>query len=127
MSRSIDIAIQHPGLIDWLAHGRRGLSSNSMVKHLTGIPTEKTGARWDGELSHPYDPDDLDRCLALLDQVPTLRPLLKSMRTASKQWAALIDNWEEIEQSHLAEVGLGWTKGNRAQKTCQLMQKALGR
>lgn len=41
------------------------------------------------------------------------------------QWAALIARWDEVEASHLEEVGLGWTKAWLAPKTYALMQEIL--
>ncbi len=116
--------ISTPGLstqaTNWLANGRRGISSNTIFTTLTGVDA-LNGSRG----SHPRDPADLDRCLALLNEVPELRPLLPNMATVSTKWAALIANWDEIERCHLDEVGLGWSKGNRAEMTYALMQKTL--
>lgn len=109
-----------PGLLEWLASGRRGVSSNSIVQHLTGIQTLRG---WGIDI--PHDPDDLDRCLALLERVPALRPQLPSMASASPLWAALVARWDEIEASHLAEVGLGWTKAKSAPKTYRLMRSVI--
>lgn len=104
----------------WLANGRRGISSNTMFTVLTGVD-----AMQDSNQSHPHDPDDLDRCLALLHEVPELRAKLTLMAKASPAWAALIANWEQIERSHLDEVGLGWTKAHSAPKTYDLMDRVL--
>lgn len=109
-----------PGLLGWLANGRRGTSSNSIVQHLTGIQTLRGDY-----LDIPHDPDDLDRCLQLLEAVPLLRPLLPQMATASPLWAALIERWSEIEASHLYEVGLRWTKACSAPKTYDLMRSVI--
>lgn len=109
-----------PGLIQWLANGERGVSSNSIVQHLTGLETLRG---WD--LDIPHDPDDLDRCLQLLEAVPLLRVMLPKMATASPRWAALIQRWDEIEASHLDEVGLRWTKAKRAPKTYALMRSVI--
>lgn len=77
-------------LIAWLASGKRGVSSNTMVTHLTGITAERL------PLSHPLDPDDLHRCRLLLEQVPELQPQLPRMATLSPQWAALVAHWQEL-------------------------------
>lgn len=77
-------------LITWLASGERGVSSNTMVTHLTGIPAENF------MLSNPWDPDDLHRCRLLLEQVPELQPQLPRMATLSPQWAALVAHWQEL-------------------------------
>ncbi len=108
------------GLVGWLAGGERGVSSNTIVEHLTGWPAN---GRWGR--SHPYDPADLDRCLQLLRDVPLLRPALPYMASCSPEWAALIARWDEVEASHLEEVGLGWTKARLAPKTYALMHEIL--
>lgn len=104
----------------WLACGRRGTSSNTIFTKLTGLDALK-GSYPD----HPHDPDDLDRCLQLLEDVPELRAKLPQMAQQSPVWAALVENWDEIEQSHLDEVGLGWTKGRSAPKTYKLMRQVI--
>lgn len=111
------------GLVEWLAGGERGVSSNTMVQHLTGWPALSN--RWDGKGDIPHDPDDFDRCLQLLQAVPMLRLLLPEMATRSPVWAALVEHWPEIEACHLAEVGLRWTKARSAPKTYALMRKAI--
>ena len=104
-------------VVKWLATGRVGMSSKCMAMWLAF-----------GERAEPYapaDPDDLDRCLKLLDKAPGLRPLIPKMAEVSKEWAALVPRWDEVEASHLAEVGLGWTKARRAPKTFDLMASIL--
>lgn len=80
-----------PALRDWLARGERGISSNTIVQHLTGI---KTLDRFGG--SHPHDGDDLRRCMLLLDAVPELQPRIRQMATCSKEWAALVADWDGL-------------------------------
>jgi hypothetical protein len=104
----------------WLAHGSRGISSNTMFSVLTGV--DALGGRHG---SHPHDPDDLDRCLRLLAAVPELRAKLPLMAKQSPEWAALVEHWQAIEQSHLDEVGLGWTKARSAPKTYVLMRSVI--
>ena len=41
----------------------------------------------------------------------------------SPQWAALIERWAEVEESHIHEVGLGWTKSKHAPKTYKLIRE----
>jgi hypothetical protein len=117
---------RHAGLpqsqIKWLASGRRGISSNTMFSVLSGVDALRGYPA-----SYPCDPDDFDRCLALLDQCPELQPSLSNMAEVSPQWAVLVDRWDEIEASHLDEVGLGWTKARSAPRTYALMQDILAR
>ena len=110
-----------PGLLEWLAGGSRGVSSNTIVTHLTGVYA--LGSY--GSKDHPYDPDDFDRCLCLLDAVPLLRVALPYMAEVSPGWAALVDRWGDIEASHLEEVGLGWSKAKSAPKTYDLMRSVI--
>lgn len=114
--RSTNLA--NMAIIEWLARGRTGTSSETMAFWL-GFGVRRSGA------SHPHDPDDLDCCLHLLAAAPTLRERLPRMADISPQWAALVDAWDEIERSHLDEVGLGWTKARSAPKTYALMRAAI--
>ena len=104
-------------VVNWLATGRVGSSSKCMAMWLA------FGERADP--CAPADPSDLDRCLKLLEKAPGLRPMLPTMAEVSKDWAALVPRWDEVEASHLAEVGLGWTKANSAPKTYALMRSIL--
>jgi hypothetical protein len=72
-------------VIDWLANGERGLSSKCMAMWLA------FGKRADDGFgpAHPYDPDDMDRCLKLLHRAPGLRERLPLMAELSPTWAAL--------------------------------------
>lgn len=105
-------------VIRWLATGSVGLSSKCMAMWLAF--DQHTPERF-----CPADPDDLDRCLKLLQAAPGLRPLIPKMAEVSKDWAALVPHWDEVERSHLDEVGLGWTKATRAPKTYALMRSIL--
>jgi hypothetical protein len=80
-------------LYQWLKTGERGISSETMVEHLTGFPclSPHFGP------SHPLDPSDFGRCMKLLNAVPELRLRLDEMRTLSPVWNALVDNWDRFE------------------------------
>lgn len=105
-------------VIEWLANGHTGLSSETMAFWLT-FQVKKD------ESSHPWDSADFDRCLRLLDKAPQLRLNLHRMSDLSPAWAKLVARWEDIERQHLDEVGLGWTKAKRAPLTCALMKAVL--
>lgn len=106
----------------WFASGERGVSSETMALWL-GF-REKNNKRWSWG-NHPHDPDDFDRCLKLLRDVPGLREILPRMAEVSPVWAALVKRWDEIERCHLDEVGLGWTKARSAPKTYDLMRSVI--
>lgn len=103
-------------VLNWYQTGRVGASSRAMATHLCGAPC-------DG--SYPYDLDDLNRCLLLLDAVPEFRAELPRMAEVNKSWAALVDRWDEIEASFLAEAGLNWCKSRQATNTYRLMCETL--
>jgi len=73
----------------WLATGERGLSSETIVAHVTGVPV----VRWPSE---PLDPADFWRCERLIRAVPLVRLALSSMRPVSPVWARLVDAWDEL-------------------------------
>jgi hypothetical protein len=104
-----------PGLAEWLANGEKGASSLTMAMYL-GFGVMKDDA------CHPLDPADFDRCLRLLAAVPALREGLTRMADVSPEWAALVARWDEVERSHLGEVGLGWSKARSAPRTYELMK-----
>jgi hypothetical protein len=106
----------NPALVRWLASGERGISSNTIVQHLTGLKTMR-----DGYMSHPYDPDDLSRCRKLLEAVPLLKLMLPGMATCSPEWAALVARWDEL-CSLMDEEAPRWNEGiGSAPKTYELM------
>jgi hypothetical protein len=107
-----------PALAKWLASGERGISSNTIMSHLSGLPID-----WRG---HPLDPADFDRCLRLLAAVPEFREQLPRMADASPAWAKLVARWDEVERCHLDEVGLGWSKARSAPRTYALMREVYG-
>lgn len=120
----------NPGLSEaatrWLASGERGLSSETIFEHLTGVQVLKDHWRSYGPHT-PSDPADLRRCRLLLEQVPELVPLFHKMSTASKEWAALVKNWAELCTTMDAEAPNWRTKGEAAPKTYELIKQAVGR
>lgn len=118
----------NPGLSEaatrWLASGERGLSSETIFQHLTGIQVLK-GSWQDRFPFTPSDPADLRRCRLLLESVPELVPLFHKMSTASNEWAALVKNWANLCTTMDAETPNWRTGGGSAPKTYEAM-KAIG-
>lgn len=79
--------------LDWLSHGSRGISSNTIFSHVTGLDVLHGTAA-----SHPHDPADFRRCRLLLDQVTEVAVGFHKMRTLTPTWAALVDHWDELCQ-----------------------------
>lgn len=86
---------------NWLATGERGISSEAIVSHLTGVPVG--GRRWAGG-DHPYDPDDFWRCERLLRAVPLARLAFPLMASRSPVWSALVEAWDELVELGESEV-----------------------
>lgn len=111
---------------NWIAYGQRGLSSEAIVITLTGE------SWWAGQpsrrrLDHPYDPGDFRRCVKLLEAVPVARLELWRMRAVSPEWAALVDNWEQLEALALEEVpdfmGAARANGGKAPRLFSMMRQ----
>lgn len=106
------------GAAEWLRHGERGLSSEAIFSHLTGL----TLSRWGAALT-PADPDDLRRCRLLLEQVPTLRAELHRMAETGTCWARLVPRWDEV-CALMDEEAPDWRGGHgSAPKTAELMRR----
>jgi hypothetical protein len=115
------VSIVTSDLVNWLACGARGISSNTMVTHLCGI--NAMGA-W-GSRDHPHDPDDLSRCRKLLAAVPLLVPLLPRMASCSPEWAALVTHWDEL-CALMDEESPRWSDGiGSAPKTYRRMRELI--
>lgn len=91
-------------VLDWLAAGERGLSSESIVEYLHGFPVLEGHWRR-GAPHYPLDPSDLRRCLLLLADSPETAARFSRMRAASPEWAQLVDAWADLERQFLTEIG----------------------
>lgn len=107
-------------VINWLAAGERGISSNTIVSHIWGLKHDRFGP------SHPHDPADLQRCLQLLDASPETKERFSEMQTCSPQWRALLKQWDELERLFLSEAGnLKWSNRIPATQTYFAMQECI--
>lgn len=73
----------------WYRGGERGVSSESIVSHLTG------GFRRHPNES-PLDGDDLRRCLLLLEAVPEAKAHFHLMADVSPEWAVIVENLDRF-------------------------------
>ncbi len=78
-----------PAAIEWLKHGERGLSSEAIFSHLSGIPLGRYG-------SPPADVGDYKRCRKLLAMVPEFASRFGEMANVSVEWALLVEHWDAI-------------------------------
>jgi len=110
--------INRDDLLDWLANGETGISSEEMAFRLGGVKKKKEWCT-----THPSDPDDLNRCIKFLVAVPSARESIGEMRAVSPEWRVLVDHWDELEKMFIEEVGFNWSKGKSAKKTYDRMQE----
>ena len=101
-------------ILNWLGTGRVGSSSKAMALAVADVESNET--------SHPYDPDDLNRCLLFLETVPEARQHFDKVAALSGKWEKLINRWDEVEKCFLDEVGLNPRNGSSAPKTYNLME-----
>lgn len=78
----------------WLINGEHGISSKTMFKYLddNNLPVQIQSE------CHPLDPDDFRRCYLLLKAVPQFKDKLYRLKTISKTWSNLVDNWDRLTE-----------------------------
>lgn len=103
----------------WLLSGERGLSSEAMVRYLSGTGHGRWG--WD----YPHDPDDFRRCQLLLQSCPSVAREFPRMAGASPVWAALVERWDDIHAA-IEDQAPGYVsrfpRGASARKGYELMR-----
>lgn len=112
-----------PALMRWLATGARGSSSNALVAFLADMPNEVDAF---DRKAHPLDPDDLNRCRKLLEQVPSLQtPFRERAGKISAVWGLLVPAWDELCSMMDAEAP-EWREGRgSAPKTFKRMDELI--
>lgn len=103
-------------ILKWMMTGRVGASSKHMAATACGFK---------GDRSYPYDPDDLNRCILLVDSVPEIKEKFGLIYASSPRWAAIISHWDELVALFHEEVGPDWSKGTRAPRTYKRMKDLL--
>lgn len=109
--------------IRWLACGRRGSSSETLMAAMYGIEVGTNGR------DAPRDPADFLRCRLMVDGIPGARELLASLvdvRAGARSRTALlktVEHWDVLCGVMDAEVG-DWknTKGKSAPRLYKAMQ-----
>jgi len=109
----ISISIPQTAL-HWLRTGERGISSEAIFSHLTGIRV--LNPRW--EFDGPHDFQDFRRCELLLEAVPEFRERFGEMKTVSPYWARLVDEWPNLVRE--LDAVPDWRAG---QSTCVAITK----
>ena len=91
-------------VLNWLAFGERGASSNSMFRVMMDLPH--------GRAEHPHDASDFRRCRLLLEAIPSIAHRLPMLSDASPEWAAIIAAWDSLCESLDAECP-DWRSGEQ--------------
>lgn len=85
-----------PEMIQWLANGRRGLSSEAVFSWLTGMNCFNP-CQSDSQTAYPRDASDFERCVNLMNQCPTLRPCIFALAELSPIWVGFASAWTMLE------------------------------
>ena len=80
----------------WIAHGKVGISSQTIWEVMLGIVMEGRSNRC--RYSVPYDPTDFKRCYLLLQEIPEWRERLPEVALIFPEWEPLVANWSELER-----------------------------
>lgn len=105
---------------EWMRHGERGISSNSIFEAMTGVPAVGTWGH-----RPPSDPDDLRRCRLLLEAVPEFAARIGEMAIHGRGWERIAPIWPQLCATMDEEVP-DWRDGGdgRAPRTYAMMKKA---
>lgn len=83
----------------WLLDGEVGSSSMTIWHVMTG---ESMRRGWDPK--PPLDPDDLRRCLLLLERFPAWRERLHEVAARYPEWTRLVDEWDDLAAALHSEL-----------------------
>lgn len=76
----------------WINNGQVGHSSKTMWNCLIGNKNFP--------VYHPYDHDDFSRCYKLLVAVPEWQSQLHKLKSLSKTWSNIVDNWDMLTEMY---------------------------
>ncbi len=103
--------------LEWMINGQVGKSSLEIIR------TALTG-EGGHHPRHPLDPDDLRRCLLLLEKVPEATAALPLLAKASETWGRYVPEWKRLESLLREETGdIRNPKTSKAPRTHQAMLK----
>lgn len=109
----------HDRAVQWIVSDDTGMSSKAIWAHM--MYAKRPSYCW----HHPYDPDDLGRCLRLLRLIPEWKSRIKEMATRSKEWGFLVTYWDNLAAMMDAECGIDWEKKREARDTYFAMKRVL--
>lgn len=74
---------------DWLANGKTGTSSVTMLMCHLGLPCDRA--------MPPGDCNDLERCILMVQQVPGVRGSFGAIAAMGPVWEAVVKAWDGLE------------------------------
>ena len=87
----------------WLARGEVGISSRAMALTTAGVNLKRLPGWWS---PWPHDPDDLRRCVLLVDLIPETREQgIAVLAQRYPEWKALAENWDDLVATLRREIG----------------------
>lgn len=84
----------------WISNGEVGNSSKTMWNCFMGNSNYP--------IKHPYDPDDFKRCHKLLESIPEWKEELHRLKSLSKPWENLVNNWDQLTEMYLENERTNW-------------------
>jgi len=106
-------------ILDWYIDGETGISSKAMAAIACGKAPK------DQYWNHPRDPADLNRCIKLVDKAPEVKEAFGEIAKLSNCWSAIIENWDDLRECFINEVGYDWCNAKRAPRTYKKMEALL--
>ena len=97
-----------PALTRWVHGGEHGMSAMTIYRHLRADAMPVV-AYSDGRDTHPWDPDDLRRCMLLVEAADAdglgWSARIGEMAKVSQVWAGLSAQWVELVATLRDEIG----------------------
>lgn len=90
------------GLTAWLDSDDTGSSSLYMAYDFSYDRLHHWDARKIPRYSYPYDPDDLGRCIRLIEAVPEFGVRIHEMAHRGAHWEAVVRNWDKWVEMYQA-------------------------
>lgn len=109
-----------PNSEHWLRMGERCVAADTIFTYCTGV--DALNGR---DPDVPRTLDDLRRCRIMLELVPELRSCLPRVANLSRQWAEVVNFWDDLCLLQDVEDPDWLTTAGRAPETIAMLNKFL--
>lgn len=103
-------------VLNWQAKGRVGISSATMASIALGLEKNFYHGRFDA----PSDPEDLLRCMILVEYIPEIKDSFNEIAKRVKSFAPILREWDRLTGLLKEELK---RPDNRAPETYALMKE----